>query len=207
MLPKLIIGLVDYGVGNHASIVHLLKSMGYRCMVSSNADELVDSDLILLPGVGAFPAAMNSLHHLGLVDFLRNQFEDNKPFIGICLGMQLFAESSNEIHFTKGLNFIPGSVVPLKHAGWHIGWNDIQILKEDQMFSPSHGQSMYFNHSFVLDTKPEYSVASATIDSSTGPFTVAVRNKNVVGLQFHPEKSQVAGKRILKDLIEGLCNA
>jgi glutamine amidotransferase len=66
---------------------------------------------------------------------------------------------------------------------------------------------MYFNHSFVLDTKPEYSVASATIDSSTGPFTVAVRNKNVVGLQFHPEKSQVAGKRILKDLIEGLCNA
>jgi len=205
--PKLIVGLVDYGVGNHASVVHLLKSMGYRCIVSSDPDELVESDLLLLPGVGSFPAAMESLNHFGLVEFIKDQFVLNKPIVGICLGMQLLADSSHEISFTKGLGLIPGSVESLNNSLWHIGWNDIQIIKKDAIFSDSNQQAMYFSHSYVFKTKPEYNIAEASLDLHLEPFTVAVRYNNVIGLQFHPEKSQFAGKFFLRRVIEGLCNA
>ena len=207
MRPKRIIGIIDYGVGNLASVVHSLRAMGCRCRVSSDQDELAESDLLLLPGVGAFPEAMDALHKLDLVQFIQNQAHTNKPIVGICLGMQLLAESSTEIAFTAGLNLIPGKVESLGKARWHIGWNSAEVIVNDPIFRKYDGQALYFNHSYVFHAPKEYLVAISRLDNISESFPIAIRRKNVVGLQFHPEKSQVIGQKLIVDVIKGLCNA
>ncbi len=206
-MTRLTIGIVDYGVGNLASVRHSLHAMGYRCHIASNSDTLTESDLLLLPGVGAFPAAMQALHVSDLFDFVRQQALGGKPVVGICLGMQLLAESSTELEFTAGLGLIPGKVVALEQSRWHIGWNCIEVVGDDPLFMNGNGQVMYFNHSYVFDTTPEYQAAVARLDELSEPFTVGVHHNNVVGLQFHPEKSQAAGRYMLASVIEGLCRA
>lgn len=207
MTRKRIIGIVDYGVGNHASVVQALRAIGYRCRVSRDHTELAESDLLLLPGVGAFPAAMSALHELGLVQLIQRQVHANQPIVGICLGMQLLAESSTEVAFTAGLGLIPGGVASLGQSSWHIGWNGIEVVTHDPMFAESDGQSMYFNHSFVFQAPSEYQMAVARLQPLARPFAIAVRRNNVVGMQFHPEKSQIAGRRLLSAVIGGLCGA
>lgn len=207
MKSKRIIGIIDYGVGNHSSVVHALRPMGYRCCVSRDQEELAETDLLLLPGVGAFPQAMDALHRLNLIQFLQNQARENKPIVGICLGMQLLAESSTEVEFTAGLNLIPGRVESLGVNQWHIGWNSIEVVADDSIFREYNSQSLYFNHSYVFHLPKEYLVAVSRFESLSEPFPIAVRSNNVVGLQFHPEKSQVIGKKLLADVIDGLCNA
>jgi imidazole glycerol-phosphate synthase subunit HisH len=206
-MTRLTIGIVDYGVGNLASVRHALRSMGYRSRSSSDREILGAADLLLLPGVGAFPAAMQALHTMKLVDFIRQQAGAGKPVLGICLGMQLLAESSTEWQFTAGIGLIPGEVLPLSQADWHIGWNALEVTSDDPMFRVADRRTMYFNHSYAFHPPSEYRVAVARIGSRNDPFTVAVRRKNVVGLQFHPEKSQADGRLLLSNVIEGLCHA
>lgn len=206
-MTRLTIGIVDYGVGNLASVRHALHTMGYRCRIAGNSEALAQSDLLLLPGVGAFPTAMQALHAYGLTDFVRQQAFDGKPVVGICLGMQLLADSSSELGLTAGLGLIPGKVVALERSRWHIGWNSIEVVKADPLFMAGDGQAVYFNHSYVFDAPPEYQAAVARLDELSQPFTVGVHRNNVVGLQFHPEKSQAVGRRLLASLIEGLCHA
>lgn len=198
------IGIVDYGVGNHASVQRAFQALGYRCWISRDSDVLADSDVIVLPGVGAYPSAMSALHTNGLVKFLRDQVRLGQPMIGLCLGMQLLADESHEHEITAGLGLIPGKVVPLESAYWHIGWNTIEIVNGDKLLIPSDGESVYFNHSYVFKVPKEYQICISRLDK---PFTVGVRRGNVVGLQFHPEKSQSAGRIILKNLVEGLNRA
>ena len=207
MRVKRIIGIIDYGVGNHSSVVNTLRPLGYRCCVSRDHQVLAETDLLLLPGVGAFPQAMDALHRLNLIQFLQNQARLNKPIVGICLGMQLLAESSTEVVFTSGLNLIPGKVESLGPSQWHIGWNNMEVVSHDPVFRKYNSQSFYFNHSYVFHLPQEYLIAVARFDSLTEPFPIVVRSNNVVGLQFHPEKSQVIGKALLSDIIEDLCNA
>jgi imidazole glycerol-phosphate synthase subunit HisH len=198
------IGIVDYGVGNHTSVWRALHGLGYRCRVSRDTTVLDETDLLLLPGVGAFPPAMEALHAHGLVDYLQAQARAGKPFVGICLGMQLMAEASSEFGATAGLGLVPGTVTALQQAAWHIGWNSIEAIGADTLLRPSDGQSMYFNHSYVFDSPSEYRIGLARLEQ---PLTIAVRRANVVGLQFHPEKSQGAGRQVLRNVIEGLCDA
>lgn len=198
------IGVVDYGAGNLASVARAITGLGHRCRVTRDTETLAAADAIVLPGVGAFPAAMASLHEHGLVEFLRQQARSGQPLIGICLGMQLLADMSLEHRLTAGLGLIPGRVRPLAGARWHIGWNTIEIDPEDALLSPSDGQSLYFNHAYAFDTPPPYCVGISRLADA---FTVAVRRGKVVGLQFHPEKSQLAGRLLLKNVIEGLCRA
>lgn len=207
MMPKRIIGVIDYGVGNLASVVHALRAMGYSCRVSQDRNELAESDLLLLPGVGAFPTAMVALHELGLVQFIQNQARSNKPIVGICLGMQLLAESSTEIVFTSGLSLIPGKVESLGNKRWHIGWNSIEVMENESMLMKYDGQTLYFNHSFIFLAPREHQMAVARLDPLLSPITIAVRRNNVVGLQFHPEKSQATGRQLLANVIEELCCA
>lgn len=195
------IGIVDYGVGNHTSVQRALHSLNYRCRTSSDPAVLAESDLIVLPGVGAYPAAMSVLHKLGLVEFLREWAGGGKPIIGICLGMQLLAEQSQEHGITAGLGLIPGQVVALNPQHWHTGWNTIEVINADNLLVPSDGKSVYFNHSYIFKAPREYQVCIARLDQA---FPVGVRRGNVVGLQFHPEKSQEAGRSMLKNLVEGL---
>lgn len=196
------VGIVDYGVGNHASVWRALHTLELRCRVSSEPEVLSSTDVLLLPGVGAFPAAMAALHRTGLAQYLQDQARAGKPIVGICLGMQLLADTSCEFQVTAGLGLIPGEVTPLPNARWHIGWNTIEVLQGQPWLQPSDGHSMYFNHSFVFQPPSEYQAAVARLNS---PFTVAVRRDHIVGLQFHPEKSQIAGRQLLRDIIQGLC--
>jgi glutamine amidotransferase len=203
-MKTLTIGIVDYGMGNLGSVQRTINDLGYRSRVSSNPNNLSEADLLLLPGVGAFPLAMEAMHGCGLVDFLRQKARNGRPIVGICLGMQLLADSSTEFHFTAGLGLIPGNVVALPNTSWHIGWNALEALKADDLMLQSHGQYFYFNHSFVFEAAGEYQIATTKLDK---PLTSAVRSGNVVGLQFHPEKSQVVGRELLRNVIEGLCRA
>ena len=196
------VGIVDYGVGNHASVWRALHSLGYRCRVSSEHDVLSQTDLLLLPGVGAFPVAMEALHRHGLVEYLQGEARTGKPIVGICLGMQLMADASSEHRVTAGLGLIPGQVVPLEPARWHIGWNTLEVVRDEPLLMASDGESVYFNHSFAFRAPPEYQVGVSRLDE---PFTVGVRRGSLLGLQFHPEKSQSAGRQLLRNVVEGLC--
>jgi imidazole glycerol phosphate synthase glutamine amidotransferase subunit len=206
-MSKLTIGIVDYDVGNLASVRHTLQALGYRHRVSCDPEALDQTDLVLLPGVGAFPHAMKSLHVRGLDQFIRDRARHGKPVVGICLGMQLLADSSAEVVQTAGLGLIPGQVTAFTRPGWHIGWNNIEVIQDDPLFKGGDGLSVYFNHSYVFHAAPEYQVAIARFDSSNMPFPIAVRRDNVVGLQFHPEKSQQDGRQLLANVVEGLCRA
>lgn len=199
------VAIVDYGVGNHTSVLRTFQALGHRCRVSSDREILVASDVLVLPGAAAFPAAMSALHQHNLVGYLQDLVRQGKPLIGLCLGMQLLADESLEHGITTGLGLIPGRVRPLSGMDWHIGWNSLETVQHDPLMSPSDGESFYFNHSLVFDVPAAYQAAICRARESS--FTVAVRRGNVVGLQFHPEKSQAAGKQLLSRLVEGLGHA
>ena len=199
-----IIGIVDYGMGNHASVAHSLRELGFRVRASKEGAELDAVDALVLPGVGAFPAAMRALHEHGLVSYLREQARLQRPIIGICLGMQLLASASNEHQYTVGLDLIPGEIVPFSDHGWHIGWNTLECIQSDRLLRPSDGQAFYFNHSFYYRGPSEYQLAIARHPSE---FAAVIRRGSVVGLQFHPEKSQTTGRVLLNNLISGLVDA
>ncbi len=200
MSPKKI-GIIDYGTGNQASVSRTFKAIGYRCRISSDLEVLAQSDVIVLPGVGAFPSAMAALHARGLVEFLRERSRIGGAIIGLCLGMQLLADESLEHGITAGLALIPGKVLPLQPNQHHIGWNSIEVVNGDKLLLPSDGEFVYFNHSYVFNAPPEYHMCVCKFED---PFVAGVRWRNVVGLQFHPEKSQMAGRKMLQNLVEGL---
>ena len=199
-----VIGVVDYGMGNHASVVHSLRDIGFRVRVSDEPAMLDKVDVLLLPGVGAFPSAMRALHQRGLVDYLQQQARDRRPIIGICLGMQLLTTGSSEFEYTAGLDLIPGNVIPLNGARWHIGWNTLECIGPDLSLQSSDRQVFYFNHSFCYQGPAEFQIGLSRYPE---PFVCAIRRGNIVGVQFHPEKSQYAGKNLLESLINGLLNA
>lgn len=198
------VGIVDYGVGNHASVWRALHALDFRCRVSREPAVLAATDLLVLPGVGAFPPAMHALHQHGLAGFLQEQARAGKPLVGICLGMQLLADASTEFGHTAGLGLIPGAVHPLLQSEWHTGWNSLEAVGSDALLRRFDGESVYFNHSYAFDGPAEYCIAVARL---AAPVTVAVRRANLVGLQFHPEKSQGTGRAILRRVVEELCDA
>lgn len=203
-MSRITIGIVDYGVGNHASVWRTLHTLGYRCRISDEPAVLDTASLLLLPGVGAFPPAMVALNARGMSGYLQGQAGRQRPILGICLGMQLLADASHENDFTAGLGLIPGEVVQLTTPRWHIGWNTIEQCRPDPLFQLSDGQSFYFNHSYTYSGPEEFQVCRSEQGRS---FPVVIRRGNVIGLQFHPEKSQAAGRQLLRQVIEGLCNA
>lgn len=127
-MSQVMVVVVDYGMGNHASVIHCLRDLGFRVRVSAEIAVLDSADVLLLPGVGAFPAAMQSLHQRGLVDYLQRQAREQRPIIGICLGMQLLTSASHEFQYTAGLDIIPGEFVALFGAKWHTGWNTLECV-------------------------------------------------------------------------------
>ncbi len=198
------VGVVDYGIGNHASVVHSLRELGFRVRISAEIDVLDATDVLILPGVGAFPTAMQALHQCNLIGYLRQQARDQRPIIGICLGMQLLASASHEMQHTAGLDIIPGEVVPLNGAKWHIGWNTLECLEQDSSLRVCDGEAFYFNHSYRYDGPKEF---QAAISRHPQPIVAAIRRGSTVGVQFHPEKSQAAGRTLLRNLISDMTNA
>ena len=201
------IAIVDYGVGNLFSLSSSLKALGLETEVTRDAEKLRAADRIILPGVGAFGDARAKLDDTGLVPALLKEAE-RKPFLGICLGMQLLFDRSFEYGEHAGLGLVPGQVVDL-HDDLedktlkvpHMGWNSLQIVQDDPLFKYfQDGEYVYYVHSFYARD-----CAASTLGTSrygNVAVTGAVRCGNVWGTQFHPEKSGDAGLRLLKAFAE-----
>ena len=198
---RLTVGIVDYGVGNHASVVRSVRQIGFRARVSIEPDQLDLADVLLLPGVGAFPTAMERLHATGLVEYLQRAAQLGRPLIGICLGMQLLAESSTELGFTLGLGLIPGAVKAIREPCWHIGWNSLEVMTNQPLLHASDGEVMYFNHSYSYQGPETFVAARSRVYAGSEPLVAAIQRGSVWGLQFHPEKSQRPGLELLESLI------
>ncbi|WGM37252.1 imidazole glycerol phosphate synthase subunit HisH [Caulobacter sp. NIBR1757] len=205
------VALIDYGSGNLRSAEKaLLKaasslSRAPTILVTGDPDAVAKADRIVLPGVGAFAACMGNLSARdGLIDALNTAVQRGAPFLGVCVGMQLLADSGLEFGTTPGLGWIPGQVRRLEPRDPaakvpHMGWNTVRPaspLFAGLGFAPH----MYFTHSFVFDPADPGDIA-ATCDHG-GPFVAAVARDNVMGVQFHPEKSQAAGQRLLANFLE-----
>ena len=201
------IAIIDYGVGNLFSLCSSLKSIGAEAVVTPDPAVIRAADRIILPGVGAFADAAQKLHATGLDQVLLEEAARGKKIMGICLGMQLLFEESHEYGVHKGLGLIPGRVVPM--AGYipdglkipHIGWNPL-ILKGDKhplLKYVAEGDCVYFVHSYFATDCTESVIATAEYGRE---LTAAVAKGNVMGCQFHPEKSGRVGLSILKAFCE-----
>ncbi len=204
------IAVIDYGMGNLRSVQKALEVVGAKTKVTSDPKDLRSSEKIVLPGVGSFGAAMRELKRLKLVEPLRDAIEAGKPFLGLCLGLQLLFEKSEESPGIKGLCVLKGESKRFKFARAslkvpHMGWNNIDRRPETE----DHGQKilkgvpngayMYFVHSYYVIPKDK-SVILTTTDYGID-FVSGIVKDNIYGFQFHPEKSQEAGLKILRNFV------
>jgi glutamine amidotransferase len=194
------IGIVDYGMGNRRSVEKALEHVGARPLLSSDPERLATAPALVLPGVGAFPKAMESLRRLGLDELLRERVRAGVPVLGICLGMQLAFDSSQEQGGAAGLGLIGGQVRPLRTAGQklpHIGWNEVELRGAGSPLLRDLPRRCAFYHVHSLApvlTDPEDLLGTATYGET---FVTAVQRGSFYGVQFHPEKSSAAGLRML----------
>ena len=201
------IAIVDYGVGNLFSLSSSLKALGLETEITRDADKLRSADRIILPGVGAFGDAKAKLDATGLVPVIRAEAQ-KKPLLGICLGMQLLFDRSFEYGEHPGLGLVPGQVVDLHGALEdkslkvpHMGWNSLQIVKDDPLFRyVENGEYVYYVHSFYAANCLPSTLATSRYGNVD--VTGVVRNGNVWGTQFHPEKSGDTGLRLLRAFAE-----
>ena len=202
------IAIIDYGVGNLFSLCSSLKSIGAEAIVTPDPDTIRAADRIILPGVGAFADAAEKLRATGLDQVLLEEAARGKKIMGICLGMQMLFEESHEYGIHKGLGLIPGRVVPM--AGYipeglkipHIGWNPLILKGEEKhplLKYVEEGDCVYFVHSYFATDCAESVIATAEYGKE---LTAAVARGNVMGCQFHPEKSGKVGLSILKAFCE-----
>lgn len=201
------VGIIDYGLCNIDSIARAVEVCGGKPTVTRDPDAMPDFDLLVLPGVGSFGAAMANLSGWGLAAAVKSKVASGTPLLGICLGMQLLAQSSEEGGVHEGLGLVPGEVVKLKtnlqaERIPHMGWNEVEQVREDALFEGiSSGTEFYFVHSYHLRCRDEADVLART--SHCGSFVSVVRHENVVGTQFHPEKSWPAGHRLIANFVTG----
>lgn len=202
------ITIIDYGMGNLGSILNMLKKIGASAQLSSDIKEIESSEKIILPGVGAFDMAMSNIQSLNLKTVLNKKaLEDKVPILGICLGMQLLTEDSEE-GTLKGMCWIPGHVKRFKFGHQmadnlkipHMGWNQVNNVANHPLFHHmSEDMRFYFVHSYHFKCHlPENSIGETTYGF---PFTSAVAKENIMGVQFHPEKSHKFGMQLLKNFV------
>ena len=199
------IAIVDYDAGNIKSVEKALQFLGQEPVVTRDKETLLQAEKVIVPGVGAFGDAMGKMHQYGLVEVLREIAAKGTPLLGICLGLQLFFESSEETPGVEGLGLLPGKIVRIPDKeGFkisHMGWNSIQINPASRLLKGiEEGAYVYFVHSYYLQSENETDVA-ATTDYVVN-IHAAAEHENIFATQFHPEKSGEIGLRILKNFIE-----
>ena len=200
------IGVIDHGVGNSIAILNLLRKIGIEAVKVQNTAEFQglspSESKIVIPGVGSFDAGMNALRASRLDIAITEFAEAGGGILGICLGMQLLFERSDE-GSSEGLGLIPGELIAMKSDPQfrvpHVGWEPVIPVKEDLIFSGITRLSFYHNHSYALPSPSRFEIAR--IDYSE-QFVVAARNENVIGVQFHPEKSHSSGEQLMKNFIK-----
>jgi glutamine amidotransferase len=199
--------IVDYGTGNLNSIKRTLDRMGIGCVISSSASDILDASKIILPGVGHFGTAMSKLNSLGLADVLNDEVVTNrKPVLGICLGMEIMAKTSEE-GVANGFGWLDARAVRFdisdsdRHKIPHMGWNEISIKKSSRLMEGIDDTAeFYFAHSYHLMLDDPTDLLAETEYGSR--FPSAIERENIFGVQFHPEKSHDIGARLLKNFVE-----
>lgn len=204
------IAIIDYGMGNLRSVQKGFERMGREAVVTRDPKTILDAGKVVLPGVGAFPDCMRNLEEYGLIDAVQQSIRSGKPFLGICLGLQLLFTESDEFGLSKGLDIIKGKVIRFKGPAFdtphsalntlkvpHMGWNSLSIKRRPPaMQDVPDGSHVYFVHSFHV--VPEDKGVIATTTSYGIDFVSSVWKDNILAVQFHPEKSQALGLSILK---------
>ena len=199
------VAIIDYGAGNLQSVKKALDYIGCESIITSNKAEIESASHIILPGVGSFGDAMDSIRSRGLEQVIKNAASGDKPFLGICLGLQLLFETSEESPGVKGLGVFGGSIVKIPDTGLkvpHMGWNSVSVKQKNGIFADINDESyFYFVHSFYLKD------ADSDIVAGTAEYGVeiecAVQKGRVAATQFHPEKSGEIGLKLLKNFVEG----
>ncbi|SHO81278.1 Imidazole glycerol phosphate synthase amidotransferase subunit [hydrothermal vent metagenome] len=201
------IAIVDYNIGNLASVINAFKVLGEAVVVESNPDKLKDYDKLVLPGVGAFGDAMEHLKSTKMDKAVIEYANSGKPLLGICLGMQLLFDSSTEFGEHKGLGLIDGDIVPFDNSKFdknlkvpHMGWNELFIQKDSDLFNGLDKEAyLYFVHSYHVECDEKYVIGKTYYGYE---FVSAVNRDNIYGIQPHPEKSHKNGLKIIENFIK-----
>jgi glutamine amidotransferase len=199
--------ILDYGMGNLRSVEKALEHIGATATIASDAETVHAADGVILPGVGAFPKAMERVRELGLDDLIAERRDAGVPILGICLGLQLLFESTTELGGAAGVGLLPGAVAELDVDGLkvpHIGWSPVRWERESKLTEGIESEMpFYFVHSFAPSPDQTDLLGSAAYGAR---FACAAERDNVFGVQFHPEKSSAAGLRLLSNFA-GVCSA
>ena len=199
------VAIIDYEAGNIKSVEKALLHLGEEVIITRDREQILNSDKVILPGVGAFGDAMEKLRSYGLDKVIYEVVERKIPFLGICLGLQLLFEKSDETPGVKGLGILPGEILRIPDKEGikipHMGWNSVKIKENARIFKDVPQDSyVYFVHSYYLKAGREEDVAATTEYSTL--IHAAVEHDNVFACQFHPEKSSEIGLKILKNFVE-----
>ncbi|MBR6172138.1 MAG: imidazole glycerol phosphate synthase subunit HisH [Eubacterium sp.] len=197
--------IIDYDAGNMRSVEKAVRYLGEEVRITRKPEEILSAERLILPGVGSFGDAMEKLNGYGLTEVIHSYAESGKPFLGICLGLQLFFEESEESSGVKGLALLPGKIRRIPEGEGrkvpHIGWNDLKLRQGSRLFKGvPEGSYVYFVHSYYLEASIPEQVAART--EYGVKIDAAVEAGNLFACQFHPEKSSETGLRILKNFIE-----
>jgi len=208
---KMNIGILDYGAGNLKNVCRAIEHLGYDYQLITSPQDVMNAEKLIIPGVGAFKVAMEQLAALELIEPIRQLAEKSIPIMGICLGMQLLFETSSEFGSTNGLGILTGTINPIPDVNSsgdrvkvpHVGWNELIVnnLKSSIINDLSKNEAVYFVHSYrVEDFDKADIVAHCTYNDLKIP--AIVQRKNVLGCQFHPEKSGTVGLKIFKNFLK-----
>ena len=200
------IAIVDYGMGNLRSVANGLAEVGAASQLVSKGEDLLNYDKIILPGVGAFSEAMENLHKRELTEPLNACVDAGKHILGICLGMQLMCKQSFEDGIHQGLGWFDADVIEFPKTENlkvpHMGWNAVDFVKDDAIIRGIEtGNDVYFVHSYYVDCKNQNDILATALHGQT--FTAMLARDNLAGMQFHPEKSQQVGLKMLENFVNG----
>lgn len=196
--------ILDYGIGNVRSVQNIISYLGYEVYVSNDEGRIREASHLILPGVGAFGSAMKQIHeNIPIMALEESVFGQKKPFLGICVGMQVLSDIGYEHEQHPGLGWIPGKVMRVDSNSLplpHIGWNDVDVLIEDPLFRGlGEHRNFYFVHSYAFVSENR-EVVSSQVDYGSR-FCSSIQSGNILGVQFHPEKSQKAGQLLFKNFL------
>ena len=195
------VAIIDYGAGNLHSVKNALDFLGVDSVITKDKDEILSADHVILPGVGSFGDAMKCINNSGLYDVIKKAADGSRPFLGICLGLHLLFDESEESPGVRGLGILSGKVVKIPDCGLkipHMGWNNIDVSKKSRIL-PTESEFMYFVHSYYIT--PENTDVISSYTTYGEKLGVSIEQGNVFAVQFHPEKSGEAGLNILKKFI------